>query len=68
MPSLKCPQCGQADLHAIDVESLQPEIGSKGGVKRSHARELGCKRCGWSPSKAHEPDLVLASTPLDHNV
>jgi hypothetical protein len=67
MPALRCPDCGYSDLHAVDVELIQPDSNAKSGMRRSHQQELGCKRCGWSPSKAAVPELVLASRPLDRN-
>ena len=68
MPALRCPRCGYSDLHAIDVEMVQPELGAKSGTRRTHQQELGCKRCGWSPSKAAEPAQVLSAAPKDNNV
>lgn len=67
MPALKCPRCGFSDLQAIDVETVQQDAAAKSGMKRVHLQELGCKRCGWSPSGASEKELVLASKPLDRN-
>jgi len=68
MPALKCPRCGYSDLHAIDIETIDSNFNAKNGIRRTHRQELGCKRCGWSPSKAIEPDLVLASKPIDKNI
>ena len=67
MPALKCPHCGYSDLHAIDIETLDADFNGKNGLRRTHRQELGCKRCGWSPSKALKPELVLATTPIDTN-
>jgi hypothetical protein len=71
MPALKCPRCGFCELHAIDVENTQQQKQvttektrgeAKSDLKQPHRQELGCQRCGWSPSKVAERDLALVSS------
>jgi predicted nucleic-acid-binding Zn-ribbon protein len=68
MPALKCPSCGYSDLHAVDVETIELDSNAPGSFRREHQQELACKRCGWTPTLAHEPQVVLSVKPADHNV
>jgi len=67
MPALKCPHCGFCDLQVIDLEPGQPDRGASSSSRQTNNRELGCTRCGWSPSRvanaAEERDLALSGKP-----
>ncbi len=65
MPSLKCPDCGNSDLHAVDVEIVRPQADAPEGIAHEHKHELACKQCGWGPSKKAHPTTVISSTSLD---
>ena len=72
MPSLRCPQCGHSDLHAVAVE-VTTRQGEPEPLPLEHTsanptmQELACMQCGWTPSKEAHPNSVVGTTSVDPN-